>query len=321
MSATFLKLLARLTAGTLLLVPLASYATPEMLDVIVPQYIQGINGTNSRRVPYAFRVKFTGLLSNATYRYINQVIISSDGPTVNGAGNCIFPTTSGNFAWTNNPAFNNPGAYGEFTTDASGEAEVWMITEPTGNSRFTPGTVVYMRVRINDGAGGTTVAQRFTTTAGAIVQDLVTNSTGFSGIRGNSLASSRDFVFLYDNTDGTGRPLSGTLVEDDGYAMSTSTYAYFYYSFVDGIPGAWGSVIPNNLTAGVRRIERRSLTTGQVVAFNADDDGIWPSGANTVNATNGPDAIVMTTADAPLPEPACTLLLLAVPLLLRKSQP
>jgi len=278
-------------------------AAPAMTDVIVPQHIQGINGTNAKRVPYAFRVKFTGMTPSATYRFINQVVLSSDASTVTGAGNCIFVTTSGNFYSTANPSFTVANGYGEFTTDASGEAEVWMITEPTGNSRFTPDNTLYMRIRVNDGAGGTTVANYFTTSNGAVVQDLTTASTGYTGIRGTAVGTPKDFVFLYDNEAGTGRPLSGTLMESDGYTVST-LYAAFYRTSVDGQNNNWGSVTPNSNASGVRRVERRALLTGAIVAYNTDADGVWPSGANTVNPAGGTNEIVLTFGDAPLPEPA-----------------
>jgi hypothetical protein len=302
------KTILTIMTATFALTP-AVWAAPAMQDVIVPQHIQGINGTNAKRVPYAFRVKFTGLTASATYRFLNQVVLSTESTTVNGAGNVIYAATSGNFYGSTSPGMSTAGAYGEFTADASGEASVWMITEPTGNSaRFMPGNTVYMRIRLNDGAGGTTVANYLTTTGGAVVQDLTTASSGYTGIRGNSQASAKDFVFLYDNEAGTGRPLSGTLLESDGYAVATS-YAAFYRDNVDGVDKAWGAIIPNSNASGVRRIERRALLNGNVFAQNTDSDGVWPSGANTVNPLGGGTAVVITDTDAPLvPEPATCML-------------
>lgn len=285
-----------------------AWAVPTMTDVIIPQHIQGLNGTNNRRVPYAFRVKFTGMNANATYRFINQVVLASEATTAGGAGNPIYVSTSGNFYGTSNPSLSTSGGYGEFTTDANGEAEVWMVVEPTGNTlRFVPGNTVYMRIRVNNGAGGTTVANYFTTTAGALVQDLTTASSSYTGIRGTATGTPRDFVFLYDNEAGTGRPLSGTFMESDGYAAAT-TYALFYRNYVDGQDNNWGAVIPNNNGTGVRRVERRSLTTGAIVAYNTDDNGIWPSGADTTYPTGGETPVVLTVTDVPLPEPALVML-------------
>ena len=77
-------------------------------------------------------------------------------------------------------------------------------------------------------------------------------------MRGNSGATDKNFVFSYDNTTGTGRPLSGTFIENDGVAEVTS-FASFYGSNVDGISGAYGLVLPNDNTNGVRRIEQRDF--------------------------------------------------------------
>lgn len=284
------------------------WAAPTMTDVIVPQHIQGLNGTNTRRVPYAFRVKFTGMTPNATYRFINQFVLPTDGTAVNGAGNVIYVNTAGNFYRAFSHSFTNSAQHGEFTTDSTGEAEVWMITEPNANTRLTPGNTVLMRVRVNDGAGGTDAVYYFTSANGALVQDLTTAASGYTGIRGTVAGSPKDFVFLYDNEAGTGRPLSGTLIEDDGCTLDTTLYAAYYVNNVDGQNNNWGSLTPNNNANGVRRVERRSLLTGAIVAYNSDADGVWPSGADTISPSGGETPIVLTSTDAPVPEPGAIVL-------------
>ena len=60
-------------------------------------------------------------------------------------------------------------------------------------------------------------------------------------------------------------------------------------------------VIPNNLTAGIRRIEGRDFVTGELSGCaSTDADGIWPSGVNTVNPNTGATPKVITVTDAPL---------------------
>ncbi len=94
-----------------------------LTTVILPQNIEGINGTNSNRVPFAYRVQIAGLLPNATYRYFNQIVISSDAATTNGAGNCILASPTGDFVRTTSPSLATAGGYGTFTTDATGAYE------------------------------------------------------------------------------------------------------------------------------------------------------------------------------------------------------
>jgi hypothetical protein len=161
-----------------------------------------------------------------------------------------------------------------------------------------------MQIMLNNGLGGTSVFQRVRTTSPVTVLAFGTTADAITGtgIRGNSFATDKNFVLLYDNTAGTGRPLMGTFVESDGVAEDTAaSYVLFYNNSVDGTSGAWGAIIPNNNVSGVQRIEQRALSDGSLVGVNTDGDGVWPSGASTVSPVGG-DAtpIVITTSDAPL---------------------
>ncbi|MCX8010049.1 MAG: T9SS type A sorting domain-containing protein, partial [Ignavibacteria bacterium] len=177
------------------------------------------------------------------------------------------------------------------------------VTEPTGNTRFAPGKFIFMRIALNDGGTGTTVASRITSTDSVRVVTLATNmsdSTG-TGLRGMSLAPPKDFVYVYDNVNGDGRPISATFIESDGTDNSLSNnYSAFYANNVNNVNGAFGLVLPNILPNGIRRVERRSLTNGSIENFITDNDGVWQSGANTVNPSGGTSEIVLTSVDVPL---------------------
>jgi len=293
-----MKLLSTITKGKSNIV---------LTQIILPQYIQGLNGTNNNRTPFVFRVKIDNLLSNTTYRFINQVVISSDGPTTSGAGNVFFVSANVDspFVRTSSPDMNS-GPYGLLTTDATGSYTGWFITEPTGNaSRFIPGKYLFMRIRLNDGATGTTAVNWATTTDSIkVINYGTTSDTSLgTGIYGRSFAAPKDFIFLYDNVDGTGRPLSSAIVEVDGINLNAITsVATFYRDSVDQFVGAWGTIIPNQLTNGVRRIERRLFADGSIFpVIGIDDNGIWPSGANTVNPLGGLTPIRIESSDAPIP--------------------
>ena len=62
----------------------------------------------------------------------------------------------------------------------------------------------------------------------------------------------------------------------------------------------FGVIIPNILSQGIRRIERRSLLDGSLVTHVGCATGVWPSGANTVNPNSGLTEIVLTETDAQL---------------------
>ena len=292
-----------LTPGTSSLI--TARLAPTLTEVFLPQYIQGIasGSSNTKRVPFAYRLSLANLTANATYRYYNQCVISSDSATTSGAGNCIFAAASGNFVRTSSPGLSTAGTYGTFTTDANGAYTGWFVTEPTGNARFaTTGNLVFMRLILNDGADGTAVTTRLTTSSSAAVLPFGTITATGTGIHGNSSATDKNFVLLYDNIAGTGRPLAATFVESDGVAEDTAAnYVQFYSDSVDGTSGAWGAIIPNNNANGVQRIEQRKLSDGRLVAADTDSDGVWPSGANTVNPSGGDAAsIVIAASDAPL---------------------
>ena len=288
------------TNGTIPAAHAVTLMGPQLTAVILPKYIEGVNGTNSNRIPFAYRARLTGLLADSTYRFYNQVVISSDTITANGAGNCIFASATGDFVRGGNPSLATTGNYGTLIADGTGVYEGWFITEPTGNKRFVPGKYIFMRMTLNDGAGGTTVALLLTTADSVRVVKLdpaPSDSTG-TGLRCTSAANPKDFVFAYDDTAGTGRPVSGSFVESDGTDNSTvNNYAAFYSNSVNGISGAFGMVLPNMLSNGVRRIEQRSLANDSVVAVATDANGIWPSGTNTVNPSGGTTEIILTALD------------------------
>ena len=231
---------------------------------------------------------------------MNQVVLSTDPDSADGAGNCIFISMTGNFVLTSAPSIESPGSYGILKTDSSGTYEGWFITEPTGNYRFVPGKYIFMRIQLNDGMSGTIVATHLTMMDSVRIVKLnpsISDSTG-TGLRCTSAANPKDFVFVYDTKAGTGRPISGSFIENDGTANTIeNNYAAFYANHVDGIDGSFGVVLPNNLPNGVRRVERRSLTTGAIVVFATDDNGIWPSGVNTVNPSGGTTELVLAGTD------------------------
>lgn len=255
--------------------------TQSLTEVYVPQFIQGLNGTNITRVPFAYRVTLSGLTPNASYRYINNVVITGDLPTVNGSGNAIYAAGAGAFVRSSGPNINTANNFGTFTTDATGNYTGWFITEPSGNARFTPGNQVFFRISLNDGGVGTTVVTRLTTTSSATVIDFGASgaNTG-TGIRltANNRFTASNFVMLYSNESGIGRPITGTFVESDGSPNTVAnSYVDFYGNNVDGVGQTWGAIVPNILPDGIQRIQELSLTTGNPTAVITSADGVYPT--------------------------------------------
>lgn len=300
---------------------LNSFAQPAITGIYVPVYVQGTgdgNPSSERRVPYGHYVEVTGLNANATYRYCNRF---TDAPAVgnNGFGNWIIANKTGNFSRGTGVNLNTPGNYGEFTTDNTGKARLWLIGEPSIDTRFNPGSVpLYARLLLNNGAGGTSVTTRLTVSDAPISTinfGSANNATSGTGVRSTAAPGykAKDFVMLYDNLNATGRPIAGTYVESDGVRqlayndpdITNEGYAPFYAQEVDGKDKTWGAIIPNALANGIRNISSYSLQDGSLVFETKSADATFPtipSGTiSTVNPTSGLAALVISGPGLTLP--------------------
>ncbi len=268
----------------------------QLTEILLPRFIQGeqdVDGNNFNRVPYAFRVRIEGLIPDGTYRYGNRVVSSDDPPEQSGAGNMIIVDEDDSpfIRNTDAPAFSPDELnkrHGEFMADAEGTYTGWFVTEPTGNRRFVPGDSLQMRLILNDGAGGTNTHRMLTTTGSVDIIEFGAQAEQGSGIMGPATNSSRHFLILYDDPAGEGRPLAATPIERTGSEVD-ERYAGFYESVVVTQPQFWGTIIPNSLTGGVKRVETRSLENGQLIHAEVYDAGI----PGTMSASNGLQSLLV----------------------------
>jgi hypothetical protein len=251
-----------------------------------------------------YRVTLNGLKPNSTFRFVNTMVLATDAATSFGAGNAIYVSPTGFTQSGSGVSLSTAGQYGTLITDVNGSFTGWFVTEPTGNAtRFLPGADIFPRITLNNGSSGTAAMVRFTTQNSVRVLSLSSLSSQGTALRGTSNGTPKNMVFVYNNTEGTGRPISGSYIESDGFVNSAAAnYAAFYANNVEGVNGAYGMIIPNALAAGIRRVETRDLITGELGGCaSTDADGVWPSGANTVNPNGGiATPIVIATSDAPL---------------------
>lgn len=275
-------------------------------EVIFPQYIQGagtFNQADERRVPFVARLQLNGLMPNATYRYHNRFVLDPTDQVTIGNGSYILVKDTGSFVRVTAASLSVAGRYGEFTTDSTGSYTGWFANEVNVAGLFTPGFSLYLRINLNDGAGGAAPVSNLTTTSAVKVINFGAAADSLSGtaIRSTPLtgnAAAKQFVFLYDNPLAQGRPISGTFIESDGTANTVANgYAPFYADSVNGIDRTWGTIIPNNLPNGIRRIDRYALDGGfkksyYPVVFVPKFPYIlidkWPSVNNTVISTKNP---------------------------------
>ncbi len=282
---------------------------PTLSGVILPQYIQGSVPTDTLRVPYAWFATITNLTPNSTYRYYNRVVLSTESETSTGAGNIILVnTTEKTFKRISSPNLGVDGSYGVFTTDANGSYNGWFMTEPTNNAtRFIPGTYLLMRIILNDGNNGTQPVTYLTTADSLKVINWGTAATDISGTGFIVISpfTEKNFVFVYDNVEGTGRPIYGTQVEASGVDFSASgSYAEFYEQQVGGKAHYFGGIVPNVNPNGIRRFEERSISDGSIVNANyTSSTGNWgDSGGVTANPGGGVEDPLILQLVLGLPE-------------------
>ena len=275
-----------------------------LTELIVPRFIQGeqdLEGDNYRRVPFAWQARLVGLAPNATYRYANRVVLDTDNPDSDGAGNMIF-VTSATEDWirtTQSPRF-HAGDLGSrhytFTAAGDGSFSGWFITEPSGNARFTPGNDLQLRLLLNDGDRGEETTHILTTTQSARVLPFGTGPGEGSGVMGDADAPARRLAVLYSDPAAATRPLAATPVEITG-ADTDERYVHFYHTLVATQQSRWGALIPNTLPGGLQRIEFRSATDGALLAARTEPSGFTGildgAPASTVNPSGGTAPILL----------------------------
>ena len=262
---------------------------PAISDAFMPYYIQGNNGSNNNRVPVATAVYIENLEPNTTYRYTNQFVDENDGPETAGAGNVIYTNAEG-FYRSTSPSLATESGYGEFTTDENGEGFAWFINEPTANARFTPGNHVYLRIRINDGHDGTTVAYTLTTEDYATVLNFGNEIDEYSGsaFYAKSEEAPMTFAMMFA-TDDDWRPTYSTPIETTGIDYgSINQYADFYKEEVAGKNGWFGGILPNDNESGINVIWILDMES-YVINEYYTEDGVWAPETQTANPNVGLD--------------------------------
>ncbi len=278
-------------------------APATLTEVVVPQLISARTtaSTHTTRLPYVWRVTLGNLTANTTYKYYTSARVTADVAGSSGSGIPIETKVAGTFVRGTGPGLS--GTSSTFMTDATGSFTGWFGLEPTADARFAAGTVITPQIVINPGDGSNVESQYLATSSGVTATLLGTAAANATGVRGASFGTASNFVLIYDNTAGTGRPLAGTWLESDG-VTETTNYVAYYGSNVDGVAGAWGLLTPNTNANGIRRVEQRSLTTGAVVGCAATSaTGTWTGAGNTVNPAGGTTPLVFTTGDAPFAAP------------------
>lgn len=256
-----------------------AFAAPTMSTVVVPQFIQSrtASGTCNSSVgafpiPVFARVTFSGLQPNTTYRYITGLSTVTGGVTVGGGFNVHFNANTNTYIYSASKSLATDGSFSTFST-LSGETSksVWVNLVASTNVDFQEGNTINWRVALGDNQGRQMSIYELNQTSQVIRLGTATNQA--TGIADNqSQLTPKNYVLLYDNTAGTGRPVTVAAVQSLGTAING---AESFYATRQNSAGAWATFIPNTLPNGIRRIEERDYRTNAIVYSITSVDGVW----------------------------------------------
>jgi len=262
------------------------YPAPVLVTQIVPQFMSSrVSSSLAFSIPSYALVTFTNLQPGTTYRF-NTGAATDQVLTSNGGGfNVHYDGPAHNYFYTASKSLTAASAYSVFSTQAGETSKsVWVNLVQTSNAAFNEGQVLYWRVALADNIGRFIKFYELSQTSTALrlgPEPLTTRATGIADVASQSTA--KNVILLFDNTTGTGRPLSSAIVQNDG---ATVPGTESFYGALENSNGGWATVIPNVLPTGVRRIEERDGRTGALVYSVTSTDGIW-NGVSTVNPAGG----------------------------------
>lgn len=268
--------------------------------VVVPKYMASGSST---RMSTPFYANVQGLNPGSLYKYYVTFVVSSDiGTTTTGAGNTLFVHDS-SWKFIASPSM-SAGKHDTLST-MTGSFESWFAPVYTGNSRFTAGNYVYPLIVLEE-IGGTDKKRLALSDSILVLKFNTTKSaTNGTGVYGLSLGAKKKFVAVYDNDNPISRPLSIGHTEDDGQTLSSAVA--FWKNNVEGVNGAWGAVVPNELDSGIRTVRLLDAELALELYSNASSNGKWGN-VQTVNPTGSSSSpIYLDSLFAPLAKPIVSL--------------
>lgn len=262
------------------------YPAPVLVTQIVPQFLSSrVSSSLAFAIPSYSLVTFTSLQPGTTYRFNTGVATDQVLTSTGGGFNVHYDGPAHTYTYASSKSLTTPGAYSTFSTQAGETSKsVWVNLVQSTNAGFTEGNTIYWRVSLADNNGR--FIKRFELANTSTVlrlgpEPLTTRATGIADVASQSVP--KNVILLFDNTTGTGRPLSSAIVQNDGATIASSET---FYGALENTTGAWATIIPNTLPTGVRRIEERDGRNGNLVYSITSTDGIW-NGVSTVNPAGG----------------------------------
>lgn len=249
--------------------------SPSLTTNLVPQYVDGatVSGCNlsAYLVPAYARVTFTGLQPNTTYRYVVGGNNVAGVPTSTGAGyNLNYNAATNTYEYSGSKGLTT--SYSTFNSGNSTTKSLWINLLVTNAQNFAAGQVLYWQVSLGDYVGNLIGHYQLSQTSTLADYGSASNQLTLIGDKGSQLTT-KNYVVLYDNVNGTGRPIATSIVQS--YGTTITSFAQYAYSYnIEGQTGAWMTVVPNGNPNGIRRIEERDWN-GNLVYSTTSTDGKW----------------------------------------------
>ncbi len=295
-------LLIYLVAFTMIIRAQKPVSSSNVTGLKVPGYCASGDTT---RTPILFQAQLTGFTASAKYKYYVMFISLADtsNAAATGVGNDLLFRTDGNVVYSKTPGF-TAGNHDTLTMSSGGAFAGWFGALNTNDNRFSSGKYVYPMIVLQEVKSGTPPTQKYYLKDSIKVLLYAANPAGNNGsaIYGNSYTAGKNIVLLYDDTSGSSkRPISITFAESDGNSINDNPY--FYRNKVNAKAGAWGTIIPNALANGIKRIETKKPFGGNAIAYaNKEIDATWGNDS-TINQRGGFKPIFIRPDIAPLVAP------------------
>lgn len=263
-------------------------AMPALEEVIIPKFLKGKGDFETRTPTYAL-VRLTNLHPNTTYRFIvgGNNDINYNFQTGTGAGNNIhFDAATNTFSYNSLRNISNPGEHSTLTTGANETSKTfWVNMVPTTNGAFNEGNQVFWILALGNEFG--TKINNYRTVATSQALNYGSSPVQATGIYDvNSRITPRHYIAIY-GTDAN-IPVSTTIVQNEGSTLITPGFVHQGPSWaapLDDMNGAWATFIPNDMPAGIQKINEYD-EFGNLVKTWTDSDGFW-AGVSTVNPMGG----------------------------------
>ena len=286
--------------------------TPMIESSITPQYVYGRfeSGTCRWRgfhTPAYAQVTISGLQENTSYRYNTGAgSVETDNPTSTGSGlNIHYSQETNTYNFNSSKWVGNDDSYSTFSTgEGQTEITLWLNLVPSISAEWEPGNNLYWQIVLADQTGDVIRYYQLEDPSMPMTNTEDDEGATLIGDMGSQL-SPLNYVLLFDNEAGTGRPVAISIVQsyDNNVNFATNEYRFN----IENEPGAWMTQVPNTLATGVRRIEERHGQTGATVYSSTSADGVW-NGIATDPTVDGPgsffDPIYLNTPTITVSAPA-----------------